>query len=82
MPRIPAIIWSLAPALPASVLLESSTRVGAQALGFGEDYGTLEPGKRARLLAVSIPPAIDDVEEYLVSGVEPGQLSWLDDENA
>lgn len=73
---------ALAPTVPASVLLESATRVGAQALGFAADYGTLEPGKRARLLAVSIPGAIDDVEEYLVSGVAPGQLSWLDDHNA
>ena len=35
-----------------STLLDSATRQGARALGFDADYGTIEPGKRARLLAV------------------------------
>jgi aminodeoxyfutalosine deaminase len=68
----------LAPDVPASRLLDSATREGARALGFESDYGTIEPGKRARLLAVSIPDHVDDVEEYLVSGIQPEQLHWLD----
>ena len=48
---------------------------GAAALGFDAELGTIEPGKRARLIAVRLPPGIDDVEEYLVSGVEPRQTS-------
>jgi cytosine/adenosine deaminase-related metal-dependent hydrolase len=67
----------IAPAVPASALLESATRSGARALGFETELGTLETGKRARLLAVSIPAHVSDVEEYLVSGVQPEQLRWL-----
>jgi len=59
----------LTPEISAAMLLESATRRGADALGFGRDYGTVEPGKRAALIAVDIPAGTRDVEEYLVSGV-------------
>jgi len=72
-----AELRQLAPTVPASRLLESATRHGARALGFDADYGTIEPGKRARLLAVSVPDDADDVEEYLVSGIEPAQVHWV-----
>jgi cytosine/adenosine deaminase-related metal-dependent hydrolase len=68
---------SLAPEVPASALLESATRRGADALGFGADYGTIEPGKLARLLAIDLRDGGGDVEEYLVSGIQPAQLRWL-----
>jgi cytosine/adenosine deaminase-related metal-dependent hydrolase len=77
-----AELRQLAPAVPASRLLESATRHGARALGFDADYGTIEPGKRARLLAVSVPEDADDVEEYLVSGIQAEQIRWLDTEAA
>ena len=64
-----ATLRALAPTVPAASLLESATRQGARALGFDADYGTIEPGKRARLLAVALPPSARDVEEYLVSGI-------------
>jgi len=64
----------LAPELAAPTLLDSATRRGADALGFGSDYGTLAPGKRAALVAVSVPPAERDVEEYLVSGVSAAAI--------
>jgi imidazolonepropionase-like amidohydrolase len=48
------------------------------ALGFEEDYGTIEPGKRAQLIAVRVPDAVDDVEEYLVGGIEPAAIKWLE----
>ena len=70
---------SLAPAVPASQLLESATLQGARALGFETEFGSIEAGKRARLLAVTIPATVSDVEEYLVSGIEPSQLSWVGD---
>ena len=69
----------LAPSVPANALLESATRQGARALGFDDEFGTIEPGKRARLLVVSIPESVVDVEEYLVGGIEPDQVVWLED---
>jgi cytosine/adenosine deaminase-related metal-dependent hydrolase len=73
-----ATMRALAPSIPASALLESATRVGARALGFDADYGTIEAGKRSRLLAVSVTPGVADVEEYLVSGIRPDQLRWVE----
>ena len=71
-----ADMHALAPALPPSTLLESATAVGARALGVA-DHGTIEPGQRARLIAVAVPRGVDDVEEYLVSGIEPAQVQWV-----
>ena len=68
----------LAPAVPPSALLESATRLGADALGFGADFGTLDSGKRARLLAVNVPPDTGDVEEYLVSGIRSDAIRWVE----
>ena len=73
-----AALRAIAPEVPASALLASATRQGALALGFGADYGTIEPGKSARLIAVEIPPGTRDVEEYLVSGIRPEQVRWID----
>jgi len=69
---------ALAPSVPASRLIQSATQEGARALGIGQEFGTLEPGRRARLLAVQVPASVDDVEEYLVSGVSPDQLTWVE----
>jgi cytosine/adenosine deaminase-related metal-dependent hydrolase len=68
----------LAPAVPAGAFLESATRAGAEALGAAE-YGTIETGKRARLIAVDIPVSVTDVEEYLVSGIQPRDIHWVDE---
>jgi cytosine/adenosine deaminase-related metal-dependent hydrolase len=67
----------LAPRVPAGRLLESATLVGARALGFAGDYGSIDAGKRAALIAVSIPEGVSDVEEYLLGGIEPSQMRWL-----
>jgi cytosine/adenosine deaminase-related metal-dependent hydrolase len=72
-----AAMRTLAPSVPASAILESATEQGARALGFDAEYGSIEPGKRARLLAVAVPPGTSDVEEYLVSGIHPGQIRWV-----
>jgi aminodeoxyfutalosine deaminase len=73
-----ATLHALAPSVPPASLLASATIEGARALGFDADYGTIEPGKLARLLAVDIPPGTSDVEEYLVSGIHPGQIRWVE----
>ena len=65
--------------VPASAVLESATIRGAQALGFGGELGAVVPGYRAALIAVRCSETIDDVEEYLVSGVQPDQISWVKD---
>jgi cytosine/adenosine deaminase-related metal-dependent hydrolase len=72
-----AAMRSLAPGVPPSALLESATLHGARALGFDADYGSIAPNKLARLIAVRLPAGIDDVEEYLVSGIAPDQIDWL-----
>jgi aminodeoxyfutalosine deaminase len=74
-----ATLRALAPTVSAGALLDSATRQGARALGFDADYGTIEPGKSARLLAIAIPALTVDVEEYLVSGIEPDQIRWIDE---
>ena len=72
-----AAIRAAAPGIPAAKLLASATAHGADALGFGAELGTIEPGKHAELIAVRIPEAVGDVEEYLVHGVQPGDIRWL-----
>ena len=71
-----AAMRALAPGVPASRLLESATCVGAEALGF-DGYGTIAPGTpAAALIAVEVPESVNDVEEYLVSGIPPDRVRW------
>jgi len=75
-----AAVRRLAPDVPAARILRSATLDGATALGFGADLGSIGPGKRAELLAVSLPAGpldVEDVEEYLVGGVRPDRIRWL-----
>jgi cytosine/adenosine deaminase-related metal-dependent hydrolase len=73
----------LAPEVPAHELLASATRVGAAALGLGGELGTIDAGKRAELVAVELRAsgvrarASAEIEEYLVSGIVPSQVTWV-----
>ena len=69
-----AALRRIAPDVSAPALLDSATRRGAQALGLGDQFGTLAPGKRAALVAVQTPADVADVEEYLVSGVPASSI--------
>jgi len=71
-----ATLHHLAPQVPAARLLESATREGALALGFS-DLGLIAPGASARLLAIDLPETVENVETYLVEGIDPGQITWL-----
>jgi cytosine/adenosine deaminase-related metal-dependent hydrolase len=73
-----AEVRRLAPRVPPARILESATLAGAQALAFASEHGSIEPGKRAQLVAVRLPAGCEDVEEYLVDGIEPADIRWLD----
>jgi cytosine/adenosine deaminase-related metal-dependent hydrolase len=74
--ELKTIRW-LAPHVPARRILESATRSGAAALGLDADLGTIEVGKRGDLITVDLPPQVDDVEEYLVAGIAPSAIRWV-----
>ena len=68
----------IAPRVPPRALLRSATLTAARALAFDDHFGSIEPGKRAALLAVRVPAGVNDVEEYLVSGaVAPEAITWV-----
>jgi cytosine/adenosine deaminase-related metal-dependent hydrolase len=73
-----ATLHHLAPQIPAARLLASATHEGARALGF-TDLGTIAPGARARLITIDLPLTLDDVETYLVEGIDPSQIAWVPD---
>jgi len=73
-----AAMRAIAPTVPARMLLESATLQGARALGFDAEFGSIHPGKLARVIAVEVPAGTDDVEEYLVSGIRPAQIRWVE----
>ena len=70
---------AIAPNVPANRLLASATLVGARGLGLGGELGSLTPGKRAEILAIELAGPVDDIEEYLVGGIEPSQVARLRD---
>jgi 5-methylthioadenosine/S-adenosylhomocysteine deaminase len=72
-----AAMRRLAPHVTASRLLACATIGGARALRLDGDLGTLEPGKRALLIAVAIDTGDDEVEEQLVRGVRREDIAWV-----
>jgi cytosine/adenosine deaminase-related metal-dependent hydrolase len=72
-----AALRRIAPGVGAADLLRSATLSGAEALGFGASHGAIARGRAAALLAVEVPSGTVDVEEYLVSGIEPGKVRFI-----
>lgn len=70
-----AALRALAPDLPPARLLEWATLGGARALRVEDEYGSLDAGKRASVIAVAVGGG--DVEEQLVRGVATGQIEWV-----
>jgi cytosine/adenosine deaminase-related metal-dependent hydrolase len=73
-----AEIRRIAPEVPARRLLEAATINGARALGFEAEFGTIDSGKRAAVIAVQLDGA-STVEEQLVSGIERSRIHWISD---
>ncbi|HHD56704.1 MAG TPA: amidohydrolase [Desulfobulbaceae bacterium] len=68
------------PAIDPMTIMQMATIGGAQALGIDADYGTLETGKSASLLAVSIPASMtdhQDVAEYLIHRGDESRKTWI-----
>jgi cytosine/adenosine deaminase-related metal-dependent hydrolase len=63
--------------VPAARLLESVTLTAARALGLDHELGSITVFKQAKLIAVTIPNGVQDVEEYLVGGIEPAAIEIL-----
>jgi cytosine/adenosine deaminase-related metal-dependent hydrolase len=59
------------PTLPGEILLGMITRDGADALGWADEVGTLEPGKSADLVVVPLPEREGEPYSLLFSGTEP-----------
>jgi cytosine/adenosine deaminase-related metal-dependent hydrolase len=67
-----------APSIPPGWVFRAATLGGAEALGCADRFGTLDPGKSAKVIAVDLPRAVDDVEDALTGGVTPDRVRWIE----
>ncbi len=51
--------WMIEGGLPLSAAVQAATAVPARWLGVGDELGTIEPGKRADLVALAADPLSD-----------------------
>lgn len=72
-----AELHRLAPGIRAGRLIDAATRGGAAALQLDDRFGSIAPGKAARLLAVRVPEGTTDPELALVSGVSSDRIQWV-----
>jgi cytosine/adenosine deaminase-related metal-dependent hydrolase len=67
------------PSIPPSEIIKMATINGARALGWDSEYGSIEKGKKADMIALPMPPQAenwnsDRAEEYIVSGCSGDQV--------
>ena len=73
-----AALRRLAPDVRPANLLEQRDAVGSASPRVRRDPRRDRTRHGApRLIAVEVPPGTTDVEEYLVSGIEPGRVRWM-----
>jgi cytosine/adenosine deaminase-related metal-dependent hydrolase len=72
-----AALRAIAPEVPARRLLHAATLGGAEALGLDDQIGSLQAGRRAHLVAVTVPGGVVDPEEALVGGIAADRISVL-----
>jgi len=77
-----AAMRAIAPDLPARRILHAATVGGAEALGVDDVLGSLRSGRRAHLVAVTMPDPAADPEEVLVSGVAADRILVLEADRA
>lgn len=68
-------------ALPAGDVLQMATRGGAQALGLGDEVGSLTPGKRADVVVLDLDRAghwpVHDPLSTIVYSVQDQDVEWV-----
>ncbi|MDO8861994.1 amidohydrolase family protein [Haliea sp. E1-2-M8] len=62
-------IWAMATGLDADLALQAATRMGAEAIGYSDDLGTVEIGKVADLVVLEEDPMLDIFQTRSLSTV-------------
>ncbi|MFP5212567.1 MAG: amidohydrolase family protein, partial [Acidobacteriota bacterium] len=64
------------PELDPAALLTMMTLGGARALGLDDEFGSIEAGKRAALLAVRLSGSASELHECIIHKGKEGEWQW------